>query len=134
MTVTDTPQVDETLENALIVTRIADDFKGTNTLLLDMREVTPIVDYFVVTTATSNRQMKAMAEESSQVMKKRGSRKIGWEGEESNSVWLLHDYGDIVLHIFTEEGRELYDLEGLWADAKRVDWQSMQVPVRAVQR
>jgi ribosome-associated protein len=132
MTVTDIPQVDGTLENALVVTRIADDFKGANTLLLDMRGVTPIVDYFVITTATSNRQMKAMAEESSRVMKKRGSRKVGWEGEESNSVWLLHDYGDIVLHIFTEEGRELYDLEGLWADAQRVDWQSMRESVGSI--
>ena len=126
MTVTDIPQTDAAIENALIVTRIADDFRGSNTLLLDMREVTPIVDYFVITTATSNRQMKAMAEESSRVMKKRGFRKLGAEGDEASSTWLLHDYGDIVLHVFTEEGRELYDLEGLWADARRVDWQPSQ--------
>ena len=123
MTATETPLTDDAiLENALIVTRIADDFRGQNTQLLDMREITPIVDYFVITTATSNRQMKAMAEEASRVMKQRGFRKIGSEGEEAGSVWLLHDYGDILLHVFTEEGRETYDLEGLWADAKRVDW------------
>lgn len=115
-------QADESLQNAQLLAQIASDYRGQDTLLLDMREITPIVDYFVIATATSNRQMNAMAEEADRVMKKRGLRKLGGEGDDAASVWLLRDYGDTVLHVFTPEGRELYDLEGLWADARRVEF------------
>lgn len=117
---------DESCDNARIVTQIVDDFKGQSTTLLDMRSITAIVDYFVITSAGSGRQMKAMAEECDRVMKSRGQPKLGAEGDDGDSVWLLRDYGDVVLHVFTEEGRELYDLEGLWADAISVDWQSSE--------
>lgn len=92
-------------------------------IVLDLREVTPIVDYFVVATGTSPRQMHALAEEVSRVMKKQGSRAFGKEGE-AGGTWILHDYGDIVLHVFNAESRKLYDLEHLWADAPRVDWKA----------
>lgn len=111
-----------TIEDALLVARIADDFRGADILLLDMQKITAIVDYFVIVTVTSRRQMKAMAEESDVVMKKRGSPRLGAEGE-GETVWMLRDYGDVVLHIFTSEGRELYALEELWADAPRLSWQ-----------
>ena len=88
-----------------------------------MTQVTPIVDFFLITTATSGRQMRAIAEEVEQLMKKRGSRpRVGVEGRDSET-WILQDYGDIVLHVFSREGRELYDLEHLWADAPVTDWQ-----------
>ncbi len=57
-------------------------------------------------------------------MKRESTRRRNIEGKDSE--WILGDYGDIVLHIFTEEARELYDLERLWADAKKVDWQSIR--------
>jgi ribosome-associated protein len=107
--------------DALIVARVSDDFRGTNILLLDMRKITPIVDFFVIATATSKRQMKALAEEADMVMKKRGSPRRGAEGE-GETVWMLRDYGHVVLHVFTPEGRQLYALENLWADAPHVDW------------
>jgi ribosome-associated protein len=115
-------QADESFENAKLLAQIASDYRGQDTLLLDMREITPIVDYFVITTAAVSRQMNAMAEEADRVMKKRGLPKLGGEGDDAASVWLLRDYGDAVLHVFTPEGRELYDLEGLWADARRVEF------------
>ena len=90
-----------------------------------MTPVTPIVDFFVVTTASSGRQMRAIAEEVEQLMKSHGSRpRIGVEGCDSE-IWILQDYGDIVLHVFSPEGRELYDLEHLWADAPEVDWEPL---------
>ena len=100
---------------------VADDYRGKDTLVLDMTQVTPIVDYFVVTTGTSRRQMHAIAEEVDRVLESVGSRRIGIEGYDSSS-WILQDYGDTVLHVFTTETRDLYDLEHLWADAQRVDW------------
>lgn len=121
MSVTENSQVDETLEAARLVTRIADDFRGKDILLLDMRPITPIVDFFVIVTATSQRQMKALGEEVARVMKKRGQQRLGEEGADADSTWVLQDFGDVVLHVFSPEGRELYDLEGLWADAPRLE-------------
>ena len=100
--------------------RVLDEFRGQETVVLDLTKVTPIVDYFIVTTATSSRQMRAIADEVSRVLKQQGSRPRGVEGQESGT-WLLQDYGDIVVHIFTPETRKLYDLEHLWADAPRMD-------------
>ena len=86
--------------------------------------MTPIVDYFVLTTGTSKRQMHAIAEEAQKWLKSDGSHRLGLEGLETSS-WILQDYGNVVLHIFTEEARKLYDLEHLWADASRVDWRAV---------
>ena len=121
MSVIENSQVDQSLDNARLVARIADDFRGKDTLLLDMRSITPIVDYFVITTAGSQRQMKAMGEEVARVMKQRGFQRLGAEGTEGDALWVLQDFGDVVLHVFSPEGRELYDLEGLWADAPRLE-------------
>jgi len=65
--------------------------------------------------------MHAIAEEVDRVLQGEGSNRIGLEGYQ-NSNWILQDYGDIVLHVFTAETRTVYDLEHLWADAAQVDW------------
>ena len=110
-------------ELACLAAQACADLKGKDSIVLDMTQVTPIVDFFVVTTATSGRQMRAIAEDVEQLMKNRGSRpRVGVEGRDSET-WILQDYGDIVLHVFSREGRELYDLEHLWADAPVTDWQ-----------
>jgi ribosome-associated protein len=66
--------------------------------------------------------MHAIADETDRVLSAEGSRRLGREGYDSGSPWLLLDYGDVVLHIFMPETRDIYDLEHLWADAKRVDY------------
>jgi ribosome-associated protein len=68
--------------------------------------------------------MHAIADEVARALTGEGSRRLGVEGAEGNSSWILLDYGDIVLHVFTPEARGTYDLEHLWADADRVDWQA----------
>jgi ribosome-associated protein len=110
------------LSNGLVAARIADDFRASDVLLLDMRPITPITDFFVIVTVTSTRQMKALAAEVDIVMKNRGNEKIGAEGE-GDTMWMLRDYSDVVLHVFNPAGRELYCLENLWSDAQRVAWQ-----------
>jgi len=95
--------------------------RGRETLVLDLTEVTPIVDYFVITTGSSGRQMRAVADEVDRIVRASGSRPRGIEGQH-DANWILHDFGDIVLHVFSPEARKLYDLEHLWADAPRVDW------------
>lgn len=112
-------------ELASLAAQACEDLKGKATVVLDLTPVTPIADFFVVTTAASGRQMRAIAEEVEQLMKKRGSRpRVGVEGRNSDT-WILQDYGDIVLHVFSSDGRALYDLEHLWADAPHVDWKPL---------
>lgn len=119
---TEAPPVDVHLENAWLVARTADDFRGKDIIVLDMQSITPLVDYFVIVTAGSIRQMRAMGEEVNRVMRTRGRPKANGEGNNAGSLWVLYDYGDVVLHVFTPEGRNYYRLEELWADAPRIEW------------
>ncbi|MGC1275756.1 MAG: ribosome silencing factor [Planctomycetaceae bacterium] len=112
---------DRALHQACLIAKVCDDFRGENTKVLDLTGVTPIFDYFVVTTGNSRRQLIAIADEADDVMAAQGSNRIGIEGHEAAS-WVLHDFGDVVLHVFDPETRPLYDLESLWADAVSVDW------------
>jgi ribosome-associated protein len=109
---------------ACLCARAAEDFRGKDTVVLDLTDVTPIVDYFVITTGTSGRQMGALAQEADRVLREHGSRAYSVEGR-NDPNWILHDFGDIVLHVFSPEARKLYDLERLWADADHVDWKAV---------
>ncbi len=110
------------IRQACLCARIADEYRGRDTVVLDLTGVTPIFDFFVLTTGSSSRQMRAIADEVHRVLSAEGSKALGTEGADS-ATWMLQDYGDIVLHVFTPAARSLYDLEHLWADAVRVDWQ-----------
>jgi ribosome-associated protein len=101
--------------------RVADDNRGKDILLLDLRKTTPIVDYFVIITALSRRLCHAMASEIDHEMKKIGENKLGLEGSEEGR-WILIDYGDFVVHIFSPEDRAYYGLEDIWGDAPRIEW------------
>lgn len=120
---TQTAQRERSRQDACLCARIADEFRGRDTVVLDLTDVTPIVDFFVITTGINPRQMRALAEEIRVQMKARGNVAYGTEGIEG-SPWVLQDYGDIVLHVFTPEARDLYDLEHLWSEARPVDWRA----------
>ena len=113
------------LMHACLCAKVADEYRGQDTIVLDLTAVTPIVDYFVVTTANSKRQMHAIADETDRVLAAEGSRRLGREGYDNSSTWLLLDFGDVVLHVFVPETREIYDLEHLWADAKQIDYEKV---------
>lgn len=121
MTLTLETQRQRSLDDACRCAQIAEEFRGRDVVVLDLTEITPIFDFFVIVSGANPRQMYALADEIRVVMKAKGSHCLGTEGE-ANSNWLLQDYGDIVLHVFQPEARQLYDLERLWADAKRVNW------------
>ena len=112
------------LHQAVACAKLCEDYRGEETRVLDLTKVTPIFDYFVITTGTSRRQMISIAEAADQLMKSAGSKRIGMEGHET-ATWLLHDYGDIVLHVLDAESRQNYSLERLWADAETVDWKNL---------
>lgn len=112
------------LANAVAAANIADQLRGQNIVVLDLTRVTSIVDFFVIVTATSQRQMHAIADEVNRKLKREdGNRRISIEGYRTEGNWILTDYGDVVLHVFTPEGRLLYNLEQLWADAPQIEWQ-----------
>lgn len=109
------------LEHACLAAKVCDDFRGKDIIVLDLTGITPLFDYFVISTGNSRRQMQAVAGEVQKVLKRRGSKRLGLEGVES-SKWIVQDFGDVIVHVFTEEARGLYDLEHLWGDAPRVNW------------
>jgi ribosome-associated protein len=119
------------LERAQACARIADDNRAKDILVLDLRQVTPLVDFFVIVTAAARRQASAIASEIDQVMKKQGEAKLGLEGSEEGR-WILIDYGDFVVHIFSPEFRAFYALEDIWGDAPKLDWQLPPVERPAV--
>ena len=80
-----------------------------------------MVDYFVIASGTSRRQIHSMADEIDRNMNLLGERKMGIEGY-AESRWVLLDYGNVVVHLFDDETRRYYDLENLWGDALRVEW------------
>lgn len=116
----------QTIENArhsaCLIAKVCADYRGQETLVLDCTNITPLFDFFVITTGQARRQNHAIANIADDVMAANGSRRLGTEGMET--AWICHDYGDVVLHVFTPESRELYELENLWADAPRVDWKA----------
>ena len=109
------------LEQAIQCARIADDNKAKDILILDLRNVTPIFDFFVLMTGSSRRQLHTLAEEVDDYMTSEGEKRLSIQGYQA-SRWIVQDYGDIVVHVFDQESRSYYALEDLWADAPRVDW------------
>lgn len=106
---------------ALAAARTAAENRGSNIVVLDLRDQTPIFDYFVVVTGTSRRQLHAMSEEIDHKLEDDlGDQRMGIEGY-AESRWILLDYGSVVVHLLDEETRAFYDLEQLWAAAKPVD-------------
>ena len=116
---TTTTTIPNALERAKLCARRASENKASDVLILDMRKVTPLYDYFVLSTGTSRRQIHAIAEETDAAMHEVGDSRLGLEGYEA-SKWVIQDYGDVVVHVFDAETREFYSLEELWADAPRI--------------
>jgi ribosome-associated protein len=111
------------LERALVAAQVAADNRGRDIVVLDMRELTSVFDYFVLATGTSRRQLHAISEEIDETLEKTmGDRRLGIEGY-VQSRWILLDYGDLVVHLFEAETRSYYSLEDLWAQAKRVPFE-----------
>ncbi|MFC1805779.1 ribosome silencing factor [Planctomycetota bacterium] len=108
-------------DTAIAAARLCDEHKAEDIAILDIRELAQFADYFVLCTGLSSRQLKAIAESVRVGLKAQGIEKLGREGEPA-SGWLLLDYVDVLVHIFSGEARNYYQLELLWGDAPRVDW------------
>ncbi len=112
---------ERSLELALAAARTAEENRGRDIVVIDVRKQTAIFDYFVIATGTSRRQLHAMSEEIDHKLEDDlGDKRLGIEGYRE-SHWILLDYGTIVVHLFDEEVRRYYDLEHLWAESPHVD-------------
>lgn len=110
--------------------RAADDKKALDVVVLDVGDTIGVVDYFVIASASNDRQVRTIVDTIEERLRTRdddsagsGAARIpiGREGVDA-SRWALLDYGDLVVHVFLDEVRRFYDLERLWADAPRVAW------------
>jgi len=107
--------------------RAASAKKGEDTVILEVGEVLSITDAFVITSGRNSRQVLTIAEEvEAQVKEVGGPSPIRVEGL-TDAQWVLLDYGDFVVHVFLDEVRRYYDLERLWADAPRLEWDTDQI-------
>lgn len=93
--------------------------KAQGLVVLNVSEISSVTDYFIICSATSDRQARAIAAAIQEGVKKAGMAPLGTEGE-AEGRWILLDYDDVVVHIFLESVRPFYDLERLWSDAPRM--------------
>ena len=107
-------------EIAVAVTKALDEKKGMDIKLLKIDRVSSLADYFLICTGTSSTHVKTLCDYAEYTLEQLGEKMLGREGHRGNS-WELLDYGTIVVHVFTDEARNFYDLERLWADAENVD-------------
>ena len=107
-------------EVALAVIKALDEKKGIDIKLLKIDKVSSLADYFLICTGTSSTHVKTLCDYAEYTLEQLGEPMLGREGHRGNS-WELLDFGSIVVHVFTEEAREFYALERLWADAEQID-------------
>lgn len=106
-------------EFALASARLAAGRHCTDIAVIDLRDISPATDYYVIVTGTSDRQMRTVADEICEKARKLGLQRFGRAGYDQGK-WILLDFVDVVVHIFDAEYRDYYDLELLWGDAERL--------------
>jgi len=114
---------DTARELAIAFARSARDNNCYDIIVLDLREVSPVTDYFVICTGTSDRQMRTAAQDVSEYGDSIGQKAWRTAGLES-ADWIILDFVDVVFHVFDQQHREYYDLELIWGAAPRVEWDS----------
>lgn len=107
-------------EKAVLLSRFALEKKAYDLVLMEVRELTSIADYFIVCSGRSDRQVQSIAQGIEENLGKRGVRPLSVEGA-SRGQWVLMDFSDVIVHVFYHPVREFYDLEGLWGHAPRVE-------------
>jgi ribosome-associated protein len=114
------------IDRACLCARVASENKARGIVVLDMRGITPLYDFFVLVTGNSRRQIHTLSEEIDAALHGRGDLRLSVEGYEASS-WVVQDYGDVMVHVFNPQTREYYALEDLWADAPRIDWENHDI-------
>jgi ribosome-associated protein len=108
---------------AVDAARLASDSHASDVLVLDLRGISPVTDYFVIATGTSGRQLRSIAEDIRTHGKQTG-QKVWQTAGLDGGQWIVLDFVDVVVHLFDAEHRRYYDLELIWGEAPRVEWDS----------
>jgi ribosome-associated protein len=116
------PDAEESREAAVAAARAAAAKQAEHITILDVHGLIVITDYFVICSGATERQVRTIVEEIERALRDLGRKPVRREGE-SERRWVLLDYVDLVVHVFTEQEREYYDLERLWGDAPRSAWE-----------
>ena len=117
-----TPPINEWTDWARAAARAADDKLGSETIIIDVGDVISVTDYFVITSGSNSRQVRAIADEvEEQLTILDGPKPVRVEGRDDYR-WVLMDFGGFVVHVLDAESRSFYDLERLWNDCPKVDW------------
>jgi len=103
----------------MVAVRAAESKQAVNPRLFDLREVSSFTDFFLICSGNNSRQIQSIADEVSMQLKKAGYSPLGIEGYDA-AEWVLADFGDCIVHVFSEKARAFYDLERLWRQAKAV--------------
>lgn len=109
------------LNMAMACSWILGNFKGINLKLLDVSKSSSLADYYIVASATNPTQAQSMAEEIVRQMKRKGHSTKSREGREQESDWVLLDLKDVIVHIFLDNSRPVYDVDNLWGDAVEIE-------------
>ncbi len=107
-------------EAAIALAKALDSKKGIDIKVLHTEQLTTLADYFVICSAGSSTQIKALSEACEKVMDEAGEPAHHIEGHRGGT-WVLLDFSNVIVHVFTDEARKFYDLERLWGDAQQVD-------------
>jgi len=120
----------QTRDFAVEAARLAANTRCHNVVVLDVRGISPVTDYMILATGSSPRQMRTVCDDLAEWAQERGVRPYHSDGLESES-WMLIDFVDVVVHVFNPESRSFYDLDSLWGDAQRVEWNDAPPPAAA---
>ena len=108
-------------EMAIAAVKALDSKKGADIKVMEVTELTSLADYFVICTGGSNTQINALCDAVEEVLEKEGGEKPLHREGHRGGIWVLLDYGCVVIHVFNDEAREFYSLERLWSDGKPMD-------------
>jgi ribosome-associated protein len=108
------------LEKSLLIAALLDEKQAEDIVVLDVSGICPIAEHIIVATGRGQRHAQSLADLVIELAKARGFHTFGTEGYESGT-WILLDLNDVILHIFQDEARRFYNIEGLWAEGKRVE-------------
>ena len=103
----------------------ASDKLATDIVILDVGDVLAITDWFLIATGGNSRHVRTIADEVTEVLRADGAAPPRVEGRD-DAIWVLLDFGEVVVHVFQREARDYYSLERLWSDVDRVDWSDEQ--------
>lgn len=113
-------------DKVLKIVELAEEVKAEDIVVLDLRKICNFCDYFVICTGTSSTHIQAIADQINSRLRDSGFKANAQEGYQS-SRWVVLDYASVMVHVFDQEAREFYDLENLWAKAKKIDLNKKEI-------